>query len=166
MKLEDYTEDVKLRETDERISWDDYFMEMAYLVAKRATCLRRNVGAVIVKDNQVLATGYNGAPKGVKDCLEIGFCTRQAMNIPSGQRHELCNAVHAENNAIIQCAYNGVSCKDAKIYITTTPCNMCLKQIINSGITEIIACEPYTDEMAVKLLKETNVKFRQYNKIK
>ena len=157
----DYSDDLSLSNQD-RISWDDYFMNIAHLVAKRSSCMRRKVGAVIVKDNQILATGYNGAPKGTKDCLETGLCLRELLKVPSGERHELCKAVHAEANAIIQCAVNGNSCKGAKIYVTTSPCNMCLKQLVNAGITEIIACEPYNDDMSAELLKETNIKYVKY----
>ena len=114
-------------------------MEMAKLAAKRSTCLRRQVGAILVRDNQILATGYNGAPVGLPNCCDLNECIRRKMNIPSGERHELCRAVHAENNAITQCAVNGTSCKGATIYITASPCSMCLKQIINAHIVRIVA---------------------------
>lgn len=147
-----------------RISWNEYFMEMAMLAAKRSTCLRRKVGAVLVKENQILATGYNGAPKGLKNCCDIGECLRKKLDIPSGQRHELCRAVHAEANAITQCAANGVSCKGAWLYVTASPCSMCLKQIINAGIVKIIALEQYPDELSQKLLDESNIEFIKYYK--
>ncbi|PIW66553.1 MAG: hypothetical protein COW11_02650, partial [Candidatus Omnitrophica bacterium CG12_big_fil_rev_8_21_14_0_65_43_15] len=105
-----------------RPSWDEYFMEMAHLVAKRATCLRRSVGAVLIKDKHILATGYNGAPRGIKHCLDIGYCMREKLGIPSGQRHELCRGLHAEQNVIIQAALHGVSTKDSIIYLTNQPC--------------------------------------------
>lgn len=138
-------------------------MSMANLASKRSTCLRRQVGAVIVKDHQVLATGYNGAPKGLPNCCDINECLRQKLNIPSGQRHELCRAVHAENNAITQCAVNGVSCKDATLYVTTSPCSMCLKQIINAGIIRIVALEMYPDDLSREMLEFSNIKFEKYS---
>lgn len=148
-----------------RISWDEYFMEMAILASKRSTCLRRMVGAVLVKDNQVLATGYNGAPKGLENCCDIGNCLRKELNIPSGQRHELCRAIHAENNAITQCAVNGVSCKGGTLYVTASPCSMCLKQIINAGIVKVIALELYPDELSKKLMAESNIEFVEYKNL-
>ncbi len=147
----------------ERIGWDEYFMSMAVLASKRSTCIRRQVGAVIVKENQILATGYNGAPKGLPNCCDLNECLRQKMNIPSGERHELCRAVHAENNAITQCAVNGVSCKGGTIYVTASPCSLCLKQIINAGIVKIIALEMYPDEMSIEMLKACNIEFVKYN---
>lgn len=145
-----------------RISWDEYFMSMAELASKRSTCIRRQVGAVIVKDNQVVATGYNGAPKGLVNCCDLNECLRKKMNIPSGERHELCRAVHAENNAITQCAVNGVSCKGATLYVTSSPCIMCLKQIINAGLVRIVALEMYPDEMSLDMLRESGIVFEKY----
>ena len=114
-----------------RPTWKQYFMEITKMVAKRSTCLRRKVGAIIVKDKRILATGYNGAPKGVKSCLERGTCLREELGIPSGQRHEICRGLHAEQNAIIQAAYYGVQIKDSVIYVTNQPCVLCAKMIIN-----------------------------------
>lgn len=149
----------------ERLNWDEYFMEMADLAGKRATCLRRKVGAVIVKDNQVLATGYNGSPKGITHCADSeNGCIREKLNIPSGQRHELCMAVHAEQNAIIQCAVNGNSTKGATIYVNTSPCSLCLKMIINAGITKIVTRELYPDELSKQLLKESGIEIIFLNK--
>lgn len=142
-----------------RISWDEYFMSMAELASKRSTCIRRQIGAVIVKDNQVLATGYNGAPKGLVNCCDTNQCLRQELGIPSGERHELCRAVHAENNAITQCAVNGVSCKGGTMYVTASPCVMCLKQIINAGIVRIVAKEMYPDDMSKDMIKESGIQF-------
>ncbi|WP_290902673.1 dCMP deaminase family protein, partial [Ferroglobus sp.] len=119
-----------------RPSLDEYFMEIAKVVAKRSTCLRQNVGAVIVKDKRILSTGYNGAPMGLPHCLDIG-CLREELNVPSGERHELCRAVHAEQNAIIQAAVHGVSIKGATLYTTHQPCIMCAKMIINAGIVRV-----------------------------
>lgn len=146
----------------DRISWNEYFMEMAELASRRSTCLRRKVGAVIVKDNQVLATGYNGAPKGLPNCCDLGNCLRQKLSVPSGQRHELCRAVHAENNAITQCAVNGVSCKGAVLYVTDSPCVMCLKQIINAGIVRIYAKKYYPDELSREMLLQSNIEMIIY----
>lgn len=145
----------------ERPDNDEYFMEMAVLISKRSTCLRRRVGAVIVKDKRVLSTGYNGSPKGTRHCEELG-CIREQMKIPSGTRHELCRGVHAEQNAIIQAAYFGVSVKDSTIYTTTFPCSMCAKILINAGVKEVVYAEGYEDDMSKKLFEETNILLRQY----
>jgi dCMP deaminase len=142
----------------ERPSWDEYFMEMAMLTAKRSTCMRRNVGAVIVQDKHIIATGYNGAPKGIPHCEEIGGCLREKMNIPSGERHELCRALHAEQNAIIQAATLAQSIEGASIYITNQPCVICAKMIINAGIKRIVVREGYPDKLAVDLLAEAGLK--------
>lgn len=139
-----------------RPSWDDYFMEVAEVVKKRSTCLRRQVGAVIVKDKQILTTGYNGAPKNLKHCKETG-CKREQMKIPSGQRHELCRALHAEQNAIIQAAYNGININNSTLYVTTKPCVLCAKMCINAGIKKIIYKGNYPDELSDEILKEANI---------
>lgn len=141
-----------------RPSWDAYFMEMVDVVSKRATCLRRSVGAVIVKDKHILATGYNGAPKGVEDCLEIGVCLRQEMKIPSGEKHEMCRGSHAEQNAIAQAAYHGIKLKGATLYCTFLPCIICAKILINSGIDRIVFREFYPDDLSVQLLNESKIK--------
>ncbi len=140
----------------ERPDLDDYFMEIARVVAKRSTCLRQNVGAVIVKDKRILSTGYNGAPMGLPHCLDIG-CLREQLNVPSGERHELCRAVHAEQNAIIQAAYHGVSIKDATLYTTHQPCIMCAKMIINAGIKKVVYGSKYADNRGLEFLKEANI---------
>ena len=141
---------------DKRPSWETYFMEIATLVAKRSTCTRRVVGAVIVKDKRILSTGYNGAPSGVRHCIETG-CLREQLKVPSGQRHELCRGIHAEQNAIIQAAYHGVSIKDATLYCTNLPCSICSKMIINAGIKKIIIEGKYPDEFALGFLQEAGV---------
>lgn len=146
------------------MSWDEYFMEMAKLAAKRSTCLRRQVGAVIVQDKHVLSTGYNGAPKGIAHCAEIGGCYREQHNIPSGERHELCRALHAEQNAIIQAANYGQSIEGASIYITHQPCVICAKMIINAGIERIVVDEGYPDEMAVEILEEAGLRIVELEK--
>jgi len=149
----------------ERPSYDEYFMEMAYVVSKRSTCLRRKVGAILVKDKHILSTGYNGAPKGLKHCSEHG-CLRENMNVPSGERHELCRGLHAEQNAIIQAAVFGVSIKDSVLYCTNTPCVVCVKMLINAGVNEIVYSGDYPDELAKKILDESNIKIRTFNKKK
>ena len=149
----------------DRPSNDEYFMEMAQLVSSRSTCLRRKVGAVIVKEKRVLSTGYNGSPKGTKHCEELG-CIRVKLNVPSGTRHELCRGVHAEQNAVTQAAYFGVSVDGATIYTTTYPCSMCAKILINAGIKEIIYSEGYADDLSKDLLEEAGIKIREYMPIK
>jgi dCMP deaminase len=139
-----------------RPSWDTYFMDITTLVAKRTTCLRRAVGAIIVKDKRVLSTGYNGAPSHIRHCREVG-CLREQLKVPSGQRHELCRGIHAEQNAIIQAAFYGVSIKDATLYCTTQPCSICAKMLINAGIRKIYYQTGYTDAMATEMLAEAGV---------
>jgi len=131
-------------------------MEIATLVAKRSTCTRRVVGAVIVKDKRILSTGYNGAPSGVRHCIETG-CLREQLKVPSGQRHELCRGIHAEQNAIIQAAYHGVSIKDATLYCTNLPCSICSKMIINAGIRSILYQAGYADSMSEEMFDEAGV---------
>jgi dCMP deaminase len=145
---------------DSRPSWDHYFMEIAALVAKRSTCLRRIVGAVIVKNRRILSTGYNGAPSGIAHCAQTG-CLRETMKIESGQRHELCRGIHAEQNAIIQAAYHGVSIQGGVLYCTNQPCSICTKMIINAGITEIYYENGYTDELSSILLEEAGIRLKQ-----
>ena len=141
---------------DNRPSWETYFMDIAQLVAKRSTCLRRQVGAVVVKDKRVLSTGYNGAPMNVAHCRVTG-CMREQMKIPSGERHELCRGIHAEQNAIIQAAYHGVSINQAALYCTNLPCSICAKMIINAGIRTIYYLSGYADAMSEEMLKEAGV---------
>ncbi len=145
-----------------RPDWDEYFMRIAFLVSERSTCLRRKVGAVVVKDKRILATGYNGAPSGIRHCSETG-CLREELKVPSGERHELCRGLHAEQNAIIQAALHGVSLKGAVMYITTHPCIICAKMIINAGIKEIIVSQGYPDPLAKAFLEEADVKVRYVN---
>ena len=144
-----------------RPSWDSYFMEIAEVVAKRSTCLRRQVGAVIVKDKRILTTGYNGAPTGIAHCEDVG-CMRQEMYVPSGQRHELCRGIHAEQNAIIQAAVMGISIKGAEIYSTFQPCVLCAKMLINAGIKKIVYKGEYPDMLALKLLEEAGIELIQF----
>jgi dCMP deaminase len=141
-----------------RPSWDEYFINMAFLVAERSTCLRHKVGAVIVKDKRVLTTGYNGAPAGMKDCLELG-CLRDQLGIPSGTRHEICRGIHAEQNAIIQAAIYGINISNSTMYCTHTPCNLCAKMIVNAKIIRYVTCEEYSDDSFISLFKEANIEF-------
>lgn len=143
-----------------RPSWDEYFMKVAFLVSERSTCLRRRVGAVLVKDRQILATGYNGAPKGIIHCDQTG-CLREKLNVPSGQRHEICRGLHAEQNVILQAALHGVSTQSSTLYITNAPCSICAKMIINAGIKEVIVLGEYPDKMAREFLKEAGIKLRK-----
>lgn len=144
-----------------RPDWDEYFISLAHLVSKRSTCLRRSVGAILVKDKKILATGYNGAPSNIAHCEKTG-CLREKLNVPSGQRHELCRGLHAEQNAFLQAALHGTSVKDSILYSTTQPCIICTKMIINAGIKEIVISGDYPDKMSEKFLKEANVKVRVY----
>ena len=144
-----------------RPTWDEYFMDIVELVKERSTCLRRKVGAIIVKDKRILATGYNGAPVGCKHCLDIG-CLRNELNVPSGQRHEICRATHAEQNAIVQAAYSGTSIKDSTIYVTAQPCVLCAKLIINSGINKVVFKGDYPDDLAMELFNEAGVRVIKY----
>jgi len=137
-----------------RPEWPNYFMSIAKVVATRATCLRGQVGAVIVRDKRILSTGYNGAPRGIEHCKT---CMRDELNIPSGERHELCKAVHAEANAVIQAAAYGISIKDADMYCTHSPCSMCAKMMINAQIKTIYYVKEYKDELAASLLAEAGI---------
>ena len=140
----------------ERPSWDEYFLNIADLVATRSTCLRRKVGAVVVKSKQILATGYNGAPTGIIHCDKVG-CMRKKLEIPSGQRHELCRALHAEQNAFLQAARHGASLDRAVLYITTQPCSICAKMIINTGIKKVIIKGDYPDDFALEFLRDAEI---------
>jgi dCMP deaminase len=144
---------------DSRPNWDEYFLSIARLVSKRSTCLRRKVGAVLVKDKRILATGYNGAPSGITHCKVTG-CIREKLKIPSGERHELCRGLHGEQNALLQAALHGVSVEGAKIYATTEPCIICVKMLINAGIKEVVIAGHYPDKMARNFLKEAKIKVR------
>jgi dCMP deaminase len=143
-----------------RPRWDDYFMDITHFVATRSTCLRRHVGAVLVRDKRILSTGYNGAPSGIDHCLEVG-CLREQLGIPSGERHELCRALHAEQNAIIQAALHGVGIKGATLYCTNLPCIICSKMLINSGIRRIIYQEGYPDKLAGEMLAAAGMKLER-----
>jgi dCMP deaminase len=140
-----------------RPTWHEYFVSITKQVSTRSTCLRRKVGAIVVKDKRILTTGYNGAPKGVKNCLEAGICMREELGVPSGERHEICKGLHAEQNALLQAAYHGVNIQDSVIYCTTQPCIMCSKMIINAGIRKIYYLEDYPDPLSIQMLDEAGV---------
>lgn len=142
----------------ERPDWDTYFLRITQLVAQRSTCMRRQVGAVIVRDNRLLATGYNGAPNNVPHCFQLpGGCLREQQKIPSGQRQELCRGLHAEQNAILQAAAFGVSLKGSDLYCTHQPCVTCAKMLINAGIKRVVFLGDYPDELSLQMLKEGKV---------
>lgn len=141
-----------------RLPWPDYFMSIAHLVAERSTCLRRKVGAVAVRDKRILATGYNGPPSNVPHCEDVG-CIRERLGIPSGQRHELCRGLHAEQNVIIQAAVHAISLKGAIIYCTTQPCLICTKMLVNCQVEAIYYAGAYPDELAEDMLKEAGVHY-------
>jgi len=142
--------------TDTRPSWDEYFMGITEMVAQRSTCLRRKVGAILVRDKRIIATGYNGAPAKVSHCLDIG-CLREQQGIPSGERHELCRGLHAEQNSIIQAALHGFSIEGATLYCTNMPCAICSKMLINARIEKIYYKEGYADNLSSLLLAEAKV---------
>ena len=142
-----------------RPSWEEYFIEIAHLVASRSTCLRRKVGAILVKDKRILSTGYNGAPRNLAHCEEVG-CLRNKLKIPSGQRQEICRGLHAEQNAIIQAALYGINVKGAILYCTIQPCITCSKMLINAGIKKIIFQGEYPDPLAREMLKEAGIELQ------
>ena len=139
-----------------RPSWDEYFLELARVVAQRSTCIRRQVGAVLVKGERIIATGYNGAPQGLPHCLEAG-CLRDEKGIPSGHRYELCRGVHAEQNALINAARYGVSTLDSILYCTTQPCMLCARMLINAGVIKIVHQGEFDDELALEFLRQAGV---------
>lgn len=145
---------------EKRPSWDSYFMQLAFVVAGRSTCLRRQVGAVMVKEKQILSTGYNGSPSGLLHCDEVG-CLRQSLGIPSGERHEICRAVHAEQNALVQAAKHGVAIAGADLYTTVQPCVQCTKMIINAGIRRVVYTYSYPDQLAVAMANEAGLELVQ-----
>jgi dCMP deaminase len=148
----------------DRPSWEEYFMEIAHLVAKRSTCLRRQVGAVMVKGKNILATGYNGTPSGITHCEQVG-CLRRQLNVPSGERHELCRGLHAEQNAIIQAAKHGSNISGATLYCTNSPCVICSKMLINAGIRRIIFQEGYPDLLSMEMLEESGIEVTEFSQV-
>lgn len=149
----------KAEETVMRPEWDSYFMEIARVVATRATCKRRRVGALLVKNKRILTTGYNGTPSGLKHCDEVG-CLREQLQVPSGERHELCRGLHAEQNAIIQAAIHGVEIKDSVLYCTHYPCAVCAKMLINAGIRSLVLADNYPDDLAKEIFAEAGLNVR------
>ena len=147
----------------ERPSWEEYFMDIAQLVARRSTCMRRQVGAVMVKEKNILATGYNGTPKGITHC-DVTGCLREQLKVPSGQRHELCRGLHAEQNAIIQAASHGVNISEATLYCTNSPCIICTKMLINAGIREVVYLEGYPDDLSMDMLDEAGIEVRIFTR--
>ena len=147
---------------NDRPTWQKYFMQMAVLASQRSTCLRRKVGAVLVRDNQILSTGYNGSPKNISHCSEAG-CLRERMNVPAGEKHELCRGVHAEQNAIIQCAINGSSTRNSVLYCTNQPCSICAKLIINAEIKTVYIAGTYPDKLAESMFEEAGVELISYD---
>lgn len=139
-----------------RPSWDEYFMSITEQVSGRSTCLRRHTGAVLVKDKRILATGYNGTPKGLRHCEEVG-CLREQRGIESGSNHELCRGIHAEQNAVIQAAKHGIAIEGATIYCTHQPCVLCAKILLNAGVVEIVYRNAYPDPLSEELLSEAGV---------
>ena len=139
-----------------RPSWPEYFMGITKMVALRSTCLRRKVGAILVKDKRLLATGYNGAPSGLKHCEDVG-CLRENSSVPSGMRHELCRGLHAEQNVIVQAAYHGIAINGATLYCTNKPCVICSKMIINAGIRKVVYEESYDDPLADQMMAEADI---------
>jgi len=143
-----------------RPSWDDYFMELASIVKKRSTCLRRQVGALLVSEGRILATGYNGAPKNLPHC-DVTGCLREQLGVPSGERHEICRGLHAEQNAIIQAALHGISIRGATLYATDHPCSLCGKMLVNAGIVEIVTDKDYPDELSREIIAEAGIQVRR-----
>lgn len=146
-----------------RPTWDQYFIDITHLVATRSTCLRRQVGALLVKDRNILATGYNGTPSGIRHCEETG-CLREQLKVPSGERHELCRGLHAEQNAIIQAARHGININGSTLYCTTMPCIICTKMLINAGILRIVYDEGYADELAREMVTEAGIEVAHFDR--
>ncbi|MBU0767331.1 AAA family ATPase [Patescibacteria group bacterium] len=166
-KLEDlekkFEHFLRLKTGEDRPTFDEIFMEIAYIWGKRSTCLRRQVGAVIAKDKQQLTAGYNGAPRGVPHCAQLGGCLREKMGIPSGQRHEICRGTHAEQNAITQAAKFGINIQDSILYCNTFPCVICTKMILNAGIKTVVYDSDYNDPLSKEILgQQTILELRRY----
>lgn len=151
------------RRKTSRSTADEYFMKVALVVSERATCRRHSVGSIIVKDRSILSTGYNGAPRGATECLTVG-CLRDELKIPSGERNEICRAVHAEQNAIIQAAKHGADTQGSSMYCTHSPCNVCAKMMANAGIKEVIVFEKYADQQCQTLFQELGIDLRYLKK--
>ncbi len=145
-----------------RPTWDQYFMQITKLVATRSTCLRRQVGALLVKDRNILATGYNGVPSGITHCEVVG-CLREQLKVPSGERHELCRGLHAEQNAIIQAARHGVNIEGSTLYCTDSPCIICSKMLINAGVQKVVYGRGYPDSLSREMLGEAGIESQQFS---
>ena len=145
----------------DRPSWDEYYMDIAKLVSRRTTCLRRAVGCVLTFENHILSSGYNGTPAGITHCEDIG-CMREQLKVPSGEKHELCRGLHAEQNALLQCALHGVSTKDSVLHSTTFPCSVCAKLLINAKVKKIIYLEYYNDKLSEEMFKEAEIEVVKY----
>ncbi|MGB9742129.1 MAG: deoxycytidylate deaminase [candidate division WOR-3 bacterium] len=148
-----------VKKRGKRKSWDEYFLSIARLVAERSTCLRRKVGAVLVREKRILCTGYNGAPHGLPHCAEVG-CLREKLHIPAGERIEICRGIHAEQNTLVQAATFGIPVYGATLYCTHAPCVTCAKMLINAGVREFVIADNYPDEFARQLLNSARVKVR------
>ncbi|MGB9887315.1 MAG: deoxycytidylate deaminase [Moorellales bacterium] len=144
-----------------RPDWDEYFLRICRVVAERSTCLRRRVGAILVRDGRILATGYNGAPTGLPHCDQTG-CLREQLGVPPGERHELCRGLHAEQNAIIQAALHGVSTQGAVLYVSCHPCTVCAKMLVNAGIAKVVVEEGYPDPLAAEILREAKIEVTRF----
>ena len=160
MAAEKVTVKSPAEKVNRRPNWDTYFLDIVELVARRSTCRRRAVGAGLVRDRRILATGYNGAPSKLEHCLDIG-CLREQLKVPSGERHELCRGLHAEQNVIIQAALHGVITKGSTLYCTNHACVICAKMIINAGIIRIVIRNGYSDSLAAEMLKEAGISVKQ-----
>ncbi len=145
----------------QRPTWDEYFMQITQLVASRSTCMRRQVGALLVKGKNILATGYNGVPSGITHC-DVTGCLREQLNVPSGERHELCRGLHAEQNAIIQAARHGVNIDGATLYCTDSPCIICSKMLINAGVQSVVFGRGYPDQLSLQMLEEAGIDYQQF----
>ena len=148
----------------DRPSWEEYFMDITRLVARRSTCMRRQVGAVLVKEKNILATGYNGTPSGITHCSVTG-CLRDQLNVPSGERHELCRGLHAEQNAIIQAARHGINISGATLYCTNSPCIICTKMLINADIAKVVYLDGYPDQLSMDMLAEARIETSLYSEL-
>jgi len=146
-----------------RPTWDEVFMDLARLMARRSTCLRRQVGAVLVRDHRAIASGYNGPPSGLLHCAERGGCLREQLGVPSGHRQEICRALHAEQNVILQLAITGLSGRDATLYVTHFPCFTCAKMLVQLGVREVVYAEGYPDDFSRDLLEEAGVLCRPFS---
>jgi len=152
------TDEIIIAKKIQRIDTDEYFLKIASVVAERSTCRRHHIGAIAVKNKHILTTGYNGAPVGAKDCLELG-CLRDELRIPSGTRQEICRAIHAEQNVIIQAGLHGVSLEGSTVYCTHTPCVLCAKMLVNARIARFVSFGKYSDDSFIEMFKEAGIKF-------